>query len=366
VLGGVRRLASSPTVVASLATGAGIAVLANSRPFEGLLFSVVPAVVVTWTLVRQLRSRQWRAVGTTLAPMTLLLAAAVVMMGSHNRAVTGSATRPPYTEHEEQYASSPTVLGQSIPQRPQYRVDVIEQFYVNGNGVAVPFRSLRDFISMLRRDGPQLLRFYVPFFVAPLLVALPWVVRNRWMFIALACLTTTGIGVVVNLYAWKAHYAAPAAAAWCILLAESARLGSQVRWRNWNLGRTAVQLVGLFLVLSFGLQGATFLALRDNRAIEWHRVRQATERRLASNGKHLIIVEYGPRHLPDWEWVYNRADIDGSPVVWARSLGATDDAALRQYFAGRTTWRLYVDDDKGPFALTPLAEASRGQRPVTP
>ena len=365
VLGGVRRLAIRPTVAASLATGAGIAVLANSRPFEGLLFSVVPAVVVTWTLVRQLRSRLWRAVGTTLAPMTLLLATAAVMMGLHNHAVTGSATVPPYTEHEGQYASSPTVLGQSIPERPQYRVAVIEQFYVNGNGVAVPFRNLPEFFSMLRRDGPQLLGFYVPFFVAPLLLALPWAARNRWMFIALACLTTTGIGVAVNLYAWKAHYAAPAAAAWCILLAESARLASQVRWRNRNLGRTAAQLVGLFLVLSFGMQGAILFVVRDNRATEWHRVRQATERRLASSGDHLILVEYGPRHLPDWEWVYNRADIDGSPIVWARSLGEPQDAALREYFATRTQWRLYVDDDKGPFDLTPLSEALRGQRPAT-
>jgi hypothetical protein len=125
-----------------------------------------------------------------------------------------------------------------------------------------------------------------------------------------------------------------------------------------KVGRIAVRFVGACIVVAAVAQGVTSFVVRDSRAAEWQGYRQATAERLAASGQHLIIVEYGPRHRPDFEWVYNAADIDASPVVWARSLGEPDDTRLRDYFAGRSQWRLQVDDDAGPFTLTPLAPAA--------
>ena len=62
-----------------------------------------------------------------------------------------------------------------------------------------------------------------------------------------------------------------------------------------------------------------------------------------SPGQHLVIVSYGPGHELDHEWVYNAADIDAAKVVWARDMGARDNAELLQYFQGRQVWRLKVD-----------------------
>ena len=57
------------------------------------------------------------------------------------------------------------------------------------------------------------------------------------------------------------------------------------------------------------------------------------------------------------EWVFNAADIDGSPIVWARDRGE-DNARLRAYFAGRKFWLL--EPDASPDVLI---EAPRPDRP---
>ena len=62
-------------------------------------------------------------------------------------------------------------------------------------------------------------------------------------------------------------------------------------------------------------------------------------------GEHLVLVSYGPRHQIYEELVYNRADIDGSKVVWARSLGAEKDAELIRHYPNRDVWML--DEDAG-------------------
>src|SRR5205085_61052 len=56
---------------------------------------------------------------------------------------------------------------------------------------------------------------------------------------------------------------------------------------------------------------------------------------LARGGKHLVIVS------PDvFDAVYNGADIDHAPIVWAHDLGAERDRALVNYFHDRTVWHL--------------------------
>jgi glyoxylase-like metal-dependent hydrolase (beta-lactamase superfamily II) len=66
-------------------------------------------------------------------------------------------------------------------------------------------------------------------------------------------------------------------------------------------------------------------------------------------GDHVVIVHYAPDHILSNEWVYNRADIDHSKVVWARDMGPEKNAELIQYFHGREAW--VVQPDISPMQL---------------
>jgi hypothetical protein len=55
-------------------------------------------------------------------------------------------------------------------------------------------------------------------------------------------------------------------------------------------------------------------------------------------GEQLVLVRYGPRHELYEELVYNHADIDGSRIVWARSLGGAKDAELIRHYPNRQIW----------------------------
>jgi hypothetical protein len=103
------------------------------------------------------------------------------------------------------------------------------------------------------------------------------------------------------------------------------------------------------------LASAVLHKLRPSESIDssWHIARAAIQSRLESTPeRHLIFVQYSTTHSPFEEWVYNAADIDNSPVVWAQSLNANSDAALIRYFAGRKVWLLQADTLNR--ALTPF------------
>ena len=68
-----------------------------------------------------------------------------------------------------------------------------------------------------------------------------------------------------------------------------------------------------------------------------------------------MIVRYAPSHNIHAEWVYNRADIDHSDVVWAREMSDEQNRELLDYYRGRKVWLL--DPDVDPLALTPYLHA---------
>jgi hypothetical protein len=86
----------------------------------------------------------------------------------------------------------------------------------------------------------------------------------------------------------------------------------------------------------------------------WFRAEIETE--LERNGKqNLVIVRYGANYNVVNEWVYNKADIDRSPVVWARNMGAENNKEFLEYFKDRKVW--LVEPDENPPRLSPYSSA---------
>jgi hypothetical protein len=74
-------------------------------------------------------------------------------------------------------------------------------------------------------------------------------------------------------------------------------------------------------------------------------LKETTEKQLLAMrpGHHVIFVRYtGPS--PHLEWVYNPADIDAAPVIWAQDLGPEENERLRRYYPGRSFWLLEPDE----------------------
>jgi hypothetical protein len=64
------------------------------------------------------------------------------------------------------------------------------------------------------------------------------------------------------------------------------------------------------------------------------------------------------------DYVYNRANIDASAIVWARDMGDTANCELVGYYPDRQSW--VWEADSSPMTLLPYDPAHAGAaRPVT-
>ena len=140
------------------------------------------------------------------------------------------------------------------------------------------------------------------------------------------------------------HYAAPALGAVTLLVVEGLRQARQLPW-----GRCLVTALCFASLLLPVIHGGTRVG--DGRA------RQAmVDRLLGAGGRHLVLTRYAFGHNPGDEWVYNGADIDGSPIVWAREMDPLSNRRLLEYFSGRTVW--LAEPDAAPPRLSPYDPSS--------
>jgi hypothetical protein len=136
VLGGMKRLISQPRFSNSLLTGAGLAILANSRPFEGLLVSLPAGAFLLLHIINQRGRALSLSIRRVVAPMVIVLALTITGMGFYNLRVTGNPLHIPYQIHEATYAMTPVFLWQKLPPEPEYGHQVIRDFHAT---YAIPF-----------------------------------------------------------------------------------------------------------------------------------------------------------------------------------------------------------------------------------
>lgn len=352
LLGALPRLKKHARASDASFMALGVAILANSRPYEGLLLTIpVAASLIMW-LFRQRFNR--RILTGVLLPIIVLLSAFAVATGYYYSRVTGSPFRMTYQVNRETYATAPYFLWQKPRPEPVYHHKVMRDYY---RWELTQFEENRTLVGFLRRTRDKLFsawQFYLgPAFSLPLL-AFPWILRDRRMRFPLATLGVFVAGLTPQTWTLP-HYFAPATALLYLVLLQCMR---HMRWwkgRHSPQGAAAVRMVVVVCCAMFLLRIA---AAVSHTAIEpaWPRGNldraQIIQQLNHQPGYHLILVRYQPKHGVehdvDREWVYNAADIDSTKVVWARDMGAAQNQELLNYFHDRHIWQLNGDQPSPP------------------
>jgi hypothetical protein len=447
--GAIRRLWEHLSPGTAILGGIGLIILVNSRPVEGLI-AVLPTCVLLLRRVWQLR--QWKRVAFWLkvtAPAGAVLLAGGAATGAYNSAITGSAWKPPYLLHEQQYQESPQFVF--LPLRPKityssywvgYYYEVMEmRRYLSqrtfGNVMISAARKLMTwwvFYCGILLSAPLVLvgflkrgwiryaqvavlsgflitaavytprsappRFAIDLLAFAQIVVLWFVFDHFWPRLALVTSALVLFESFFTKYLF-AHYFAPAA---CLVLylqvealrriwhtqAEGVHIPSTAsraerrraaraaqarpvpvlsRWRQMAI------LLPLACVVSLGIRIAANLngwstdphgPDRDTLPMhDWSLQRADMQRWLEQQSSpQLVFVRYFPNHYVNFEWVYNKADLIHSQVVWARDLGPEHNRLLLQQFPDRTPW--LVEADRPEPQLIPYAEAPGPSNMIPP
>ena len=347
LLGAIPRLRNRPRIWHGFLVGLGLVIMANSRPYEGLVFSIAAgAGTLVWLKRRRLPA--WPLLFRRLfVPTAYVLAVAAIAMGYFYRRVTGSPFRMTYAVNRQTYAVVPYFLMFSKRAVPQYHHAVMRDYYAGWE--VEQFDEARTVRGFIRRTGNkivQLWRFYVgPAFSLPLL-AFPWILRDRRMRLALVAGFVFCLGWLIETWTF-AHYVAPATGLVYLILIQCMRHLRLLQRNGQHVGQALVRSVPIICVSMIVLRLAGIAA---HAPLEPHWPvgnldRVAVIARLSKiPGDHLIIVRYGPDHNVDRDWIYNAPDIDRSRIVWARDMGKAQNAELLRYFNTRHTWLMMGDD----------------------
>ena len=313
----------------------GLAILATSRPYEGALFASPVAGYLVWTLWKRKRRARF------LVTLLLIPAATVVGMAYYDMRFTGRPFQLPYAFYRATFTMAPHFIFQSPRAQPVFHHRVLRQYHTGWEMDCYnAARENRSPYSLLDKAKVYWRFFLGPVLTIPLL-CLPWLWKRRRIQILLLALLWFCAGLSVEV--WRSpHYAAPALGLLILLVIEGLRILQR---------KTPVLLSGAVLcacLLMPAINRGGVPAGENERA----RILRQLD---ASGGKHLVVVRYGLDHETGDEWVYNAANIDSAPVVWARELDPASNARLTRYFHDRQVW--LVRPDAQTISLLPFDQA---------
>jgi hypothetical protein len=346
VLGAFARIVKHGRPRDAVLFAAGLAILANSRPYEGLVFAVPAAVCLLVWLLHRVKYHGFAdpPLLSVVGPLLAVLIATAGWMGYYNWRLTGNVLLMPHVLNTRTYHSTAVFLWQHPKPEKRYSNQQFEDFY---NGWER--EDYRNTWADVRRVSWEKIQRcgYAYFWPGLLLVlpGLPFALRDRKMRLPWITLAVGIVAVFVVIWS-NAHYAAPFTPALYLFIVQT--------MRHVRAMRIAGRPVGMALV-----RAAVILLILDNIAnVRIHRCdplpwtcegdvsRFAILDKLEHEpGKHLIVVRYEVDHNVHDEWVYNGAEIDSAKVLWARELNANQNAKLFAYFKDRKVWLVIPDVD---------------------
>jgi hypothetical protein len=322
-----------------------MAILANSRPFEGLIFCLPFAVGLLLWMWRPSSPPARVTLLKLVTPVIAVILPTIAFIAYYNWRLTGDPLLTPHQLYTNTYLTSPIFFWSHQKPLLHYNNQQIEHYF----RIFAPGYYHTSWADFWRLSKRKIILYWEVFLWAgavPILMCIPLLLRDqrgRWL-LGVSVLCLMGLFVVVSPLP---HYVAPALCLFYAVLVQALRHLRLVRFRHRRIGLGVAR--GAVLLLLF--QTATAVPDRLHHPDDWFCVFGLRSRAEIVNkfshipGKHLIIVRYGPKHDINADWVYNDADIDGSKVVWARDMGAEQNAKLLAYYTDRTVWQLTVDRD---------------------
>jgi hypothetical protein len=336
VVGAYPRLGRSRLAAWVLALGAVL--LMYTRPFEGCLLL---APVFLMLLGKHIGWRDWSAI-------VLIGVLGAAWLGYYNYRVTGSPTRLPYVEYDRQYPSTPHVNILPLPPPHQFAhldftlMDRWEREAwadARSSGFfAARFKKVYDMFGVFL--GSPLLLVPIALFGRNL-VSAPRLRLLWWSLLSGAVAVAIGIQ-------YYQHYAAPILIVFLILTVQAFRHLRVFEYSGKPLGRFLCRAIPAGMLLAAG--GHQVLQLYRPGTLEQTYPPNARRERLEDAlseriGGHVVLVRYTNYRFPQEEWIYNRADIDNAPVIWAQDMGPEENRRLMDYFKDRSFWLLKPDEN---------------------
>jgi hypothetical protein len=342
-----RRVKSKDVVVAAI----GLVLLANTRPYEGLVMSAAAILALLFW-----RTRRQRGLGELLSlrcviPLLLVCGAGALLDGYYNYRVTGNALLMPWTAYSRDYRIAPPWIIMPERQPPVYRhVDIEKPWEFE----LEHFRKIRSNPLLNVTELYQVFGFYCSsLFLFPVTLGILLSGSYR-LWTAAAIFLCVWCGLLIE-SAKTPHYIAPSVGLLPLFAVYGFRL---LRVIGRSYGPVLLLALASLLCLQRGVQRG------QERGLSWETGRQsprmiAMREAMKSGGRHLILVRYSddkPGRSNDC--VYNSADIDASEVVWARDMGETKNRELVNYYQGsRKIWLYHPDID--PATLIPYESMSQ-------
>jgi hypothetical protein len=362
-LGGALVLGALPRIRRHLRTrdavllGVGFALIANTRPYEGLFF-LIPVAWYLLSLMQRSSSPRRVILSRGFAPPSLILVLTLAAMAYYFWCTTGSPFRTPFEVNVATYNPVPYFPWQTVKQVPVYTHAVMDKFYLGWWMQQYELGRTHPGVLLILKSCIFWFFFIGPLLTIPIVAicfVLPYGISvrqfsRRTRFFLLLCAVVI-LGSLLPVY-FNPHYVAPITSAVYALILIA--LQNIRRWKPW--GRTSgvaiIRAVVVIAVMMFLLRMAKpSWAATDSSFATWcspfvansYRA-EITSQLIGTSGNHLVLVRYAPEHAPINEWVYNGADLDNSKVVWARDMGAEKNSELIRYFRCHKVWSINPDE----------------------
>jgi hypothetical protein len=346
VLGGYPRLVRLATPGASALFALGLALLFLTRPYEGGVLAMVILLQLTWQ-ARRRATRQSLFRWVVLLPALLILMTTLVFQATLNHAATGNAFTLPYALYLRTHESPPFLWPISAGQ-PQ-RLAATDPFRLQHDTEFIGYRRfpehglLWSLGFICSRLSKHIALLCYPALLIPFL--LPALRKDQRLQMLMVVMLACSFSLLLEVWMFD-HYAAPLLAA--VLAFVGRGLWKTTRQVRPATRRALVAAATLLLIVLPLARQANFLhedRIRVEDPFGFAPIRARMEQSLTlSRERCVVFVRYATTHSPFDEWIYNKADIDQAPVIWARDLGqAQNNRVMAYYGKSRHYWLLEAD-----------------------